>query len=275
MPVISVLLPFPIEGLRGVVCPHCVRAGLPSALSLCSRGRMAAVPPCHGTARETRAAGAELGMQDWALPGALGTRSGMFRCQGCAPACCHHCGLKDSHVTSHSQGSCLVPRAQLALPSSPHFPGELLSRNPFCLESSQVFFLLQSCSNCPKAPGSWIARSTKGSTWSTTEKPSSTITPFLLLTSGPCCGLQRPETKLVCGSCGRAAPSPHFLHRGEPTSPLGRCQCHLAQPCCLPHRFSQGQSCLWEGAATLQSTWAGGALLHSAFLLGSVAGEEG
>lgn len=143
---------------------------------------------CRGTWL-CMAAGAELGMQDLALPGSLGTRAGMFRysCQGCAPACHHHRGLKGSHVTSHSRGSCLVPRAQLALPSSPHFPEDQLSRNSFCLESSQVFFLLQSCSNCPKAPGSWIARiarSTKGSTWSTTGKPSSTITPFLLLTSG-------------------------------------------------------------------------------------------
>lgn len=150
-----------------------------------------------------------------------------------------------------------------------------LSRNSFCLESSQVFFLFQSCSNCPKASGSWIARNTKGNTWSTTGKPSSTITPFLLLTPGLCHGLQRPETKPVCGSNGRAVPNPWFLHRAEPTSPLGRPQCHLAQPRCLPHRFSRGQSCLWEGAVTLQSTWAGRALLHSAFLLGSVAGEEG
>lgn len=186
--------------------------------------------PC--TARGTRAAGdvstwlcvpagAELGMQDWALPRSLGTRVGMFRysCQGCAPACHHRHGLKGSHVTSYSRGSCPVPRAQLALPSSPHFPGDQLSRNSFCLESSQVFFLLQSCSNCPKAPGSWISRSTKESTWSTIGKPSSTNNPFLLLISGPCRGLQRPETKPVCGSYGRAVPNPCFLHRKSPPVP--------------------------------------------------------
>lgn len=79
----------------------------------------------------------------------------VLSCQGCqAPACPHHRGLKGSHVMSYSRGSCLVPRAQLALPSSPHFPRDQLSRNSFCLESSQVFFLFQSCSNCPKAPGS-------------------------------------------------------------------------------------------------------------------------
>lgn len=238
-----------------MVFPLYACTGLPSTLSLCSRWRMAAVPPCHGTARGTRAAGdtptwlcvaagAELGMQDWALPGSLGTRVGMFwySCQGCAPACHHHRGLKGSPAMSYSQGSCLVPRAQLALPSSPHFPGDQFSRNSFCLESSQVFFLLQPCSNCPKAPGSWIAGSTKGSTWSTMGKPSSTITPFLLLTSGPCLGLQGLKTRLVCDSYETAVPNLCFSHRGEPTSPSGRSQCHLAQPCCLPHQFSQGQS---------------------------------
>lgn len=243
------------------------------------------MPPCHGTARGTRAARdastwlcvAEGQAGDAGLGTArvTGDKSGDVQvlvsrmCSSLPP----HRGWKGSHVTSYSQGSCLVPEPNLLCP--PHFPVDQLSRNSFCLESSQVFFLFQSCSNCPKAPGSWIAKNTKGSTWSTTGKPSSTITPFLLLTSGPCHGLQRPETKPVRGSYGRAVPNPCFLHRGQPTSPLGRPQWHLAQPRCLPYRFSQGQSCLWEGAVTLQSTWAGKALLHSAFLLGSVAGEEG
>lgn len=195
---------------------------------LCSRWRMAAVPwHTQGCWRHLHMAlcgrRGRAGVQDWALPGSQGTRAGMLRYsyQGCAPPCHHQRGLKGSLVTSYSRGSCLVPRAQRALPSSPHFPGDQFSRSPFCLESSQVFFLLQSCSSCPEAAGSWIARSTEGSTWSTTGKPSSAIIPFPLLTSGPCLGLQGLKTRLVCDSHGRAVPNLCFLHRGEPTSPLG------------------------------------------------------
>lgn len=113
------------------------------------------MPPCHGTAKGTRAArhvsvrllvgaGAELGVQEWVLPGCLGgTWMGMCRDshQGCAPAR-HHChGLKESPLGSYSRGSCLAPAVQLALPSAAPFPARQIqetSSAEICLALSPV-----------------------------------------------------------------------------------------------------------------------------------------
>lgn len=120
--------------------------------------------PCHGTARGTRAAGhismwlfvaaaADLGVLERVLPGWLGDMAGDVQgplprassgspspwFEGVPPV------LPGSRSPNCSAFGTLLPGAA--------DPGDELSGNLFCPEFSQVFFLVQSCSNCPKSAG--------------------------------------------------------------------------------------------------------------------------
>ena len=158
-----------VSGLSRVVCLPCACACLPSLLSLCSRWRMAAVPPCHGTAGGTGAAGhvsvwllvaarPELGAQEQVLPGWLGKVGGDVwglsprTCSGSPPSPWFE-GVPPRVLWLRVlPGSRSPNRSTFGTPlPSTADPGDQLSGNLFCLESSQVFFLVQSCSNCPKS----------------------------------------------------------------------------------------------------------------------------
>lgn len=144
--------PSPWKGSAGWSAPNVPVLGSFYPL-LCSRWRMAAVPPCHGRVpRGIRAAGgastwlcvaagAQLGLQGWALPGSLGTRAGMFRCscQGCAPAC-HHRGLRAPMSRPTAKDLAWFPEPRLLCPPHPTSQKTSSAEIHFALSPARSFF---------------------------------------------------------------------------------------------------------------------------------------
>ena len=151
-----------VSGLSRVVYLQCACAWLPPLLSspllsLCSPWKMATVSPCHGT----RAAGHVSAGSSWLQGQSWGRRSGC--CQGCWGTWVGVCSSSPPSLWFEGvpprvpwprvlRGSRSPTRSAFGTPlPGTADPGDQLSGYLFCLESSQVFFLVQSCSICPKS----------------------------------------------------------------------------------------------------------------------------
>jgi len=104
-------------------CRLAMAPGLPDTFPLALRG-------CRG-----RAGGAGVGAAR--VAGGHGW--------GCAPAHHHLCGLKESTLGSHGQGSCMAPAVQLAPPLAPPFPARQIQETSsadicFALSPARSFF---------------------------------------------------------------------------------------------------------------------------------------